>query len=182
MATKRAGGKKTVLVKTSSTSVLAGYDELLRDLRRRIEQAQVRAAVAVNRELVLLYWNIGRDILIRQQEQGWGAKVIDRLAADLRRVFPEMKGFSPRNLKYMRALAEGYPDEQFVQQAVAQIPWGHNVRILDQVKDSPEREFYIRQTIQHGWSRPVLEMQIESNLYRRQGKATTNFDRILPAP
>ena len=92
MATKRAGGKKTALVKTASTSVLTGYDELLRDLKRRIEQAQVRAAVAVNRELVLLYWNIGRDILIRQQQQGWGAKVIDRLAADLRREFPEMKG------------------------------------------------------------------------------------------
>jgi len=182
MATKRAGGKKTALVKTASTDVLMGYDELLRDLKRRIEQAQVRAAVAVNRELVLLYWNIGRDILARQQQQGWGAKVIDRLAADLRRAFPEMKGFSPRNLKYMRAFAEGYPDEQFVQQAVAQIPWGHNVRILDQVRDPQEREWYIRQTIQHGWSRAVLELQIESNLYRRQGKATTNFERTLPAP
>ncbi len=182
MATKRAGGKKTALVRTPSTTVLAGYDELLRDLKIRIEQAQVRAAVAVNSELVSLYWNIGRDILTRQQQQGWGAKVIDRLAADLRRAFPEMKGFSPRNLKYMRAFAESYPNEQFVQQAVAQIPWGHNVRILDQVRDPQEREFYIRQTIQHGWSRAVLELQIESNLYRRQGKATTNFERALPAP
>ena len=182
MTTKRTGGKKSALVKTSSTDVLAGYDELLRDLKARIEQAQVRAAVAINNELVLLYWSIGRDILIRQQEQGWGAKVVDRLAADLRRVFPEMKGFSPRNLKYMRAFADAYADDQFVQQVVAQIPWGHNVRILDQVRDPQEREWYIRQTIQHGWSRAVLELQIESNLSKRQGKATTNFERVLPTP
>lgn len=131
--------------------------------------------------LVLLYWQIGRDILTRQQQQGWGAKVIDRLAADLRDSFPEMKGFSPRNLKYMRAFAKDYPDEQFVQQVVAQIPWGHNVRILDAVKDLAEREWYIRQTIQHGWSRDVLVHQISSGLYHRQGKAITNFDRI-PLP
>jgi len=182
MATKRVGGKKTALAKTAGTDMLAGYDELLLDLKSRIGQAQVRAALAVNSELVSLYWSIGRDILIRQQQQGWGAKVVDRLAVDLRRAFPEMKGFSRTNLLYMRAIADAYPDEQFVQQVVGQIPWGHNVRILDQVKDSQEREFYIRQTIQHGWSRPVLEMQIESNLYRRQGSATTNFERTLPAP
>jgi predicted nuclease of restriction endonuclease-like (RecB) superfamily len=181
MATKRAGGKKSALVKTASTDVLAGYDEFLRDLKTRIGQAQVRAALAVNRELVSLYWSIGRDILTRQQQQGWGAKVVDRLAADLRRAFPEMKGFSRTNLLYMRAFADAYPDEQFVQQVVGQIPWGHNIRILDQVKDSQEREFYIRQIIQQGWSRPVLEMQIESNLYRRQGGVTTNFERTLPA-
>ncbi len=182
MATKRARGKKNALVTTASTDAIAGYDELLRDLKVRIEQAQVRAALAVNSELVLLYWSIGRDILMRQQQQGWGAKVVDRLAADLHRAFPEMKGFSRTNLLYMRAFADVYTDEQFVQQVVGQIPWGHNVRILDQVKDSQAREFYIRQTIQHGWSRPVLEMQIESNLYQRQGGATTNFERTLPAP
>jgi predicted nuclease of restriction endonuclease-like (RecB) superfamily len=182
MPTKRARGKKIALVKTASTDAIVGYDELLRDLKVRIEQAQVRAALAVNSELVLLYWNIGRDILMRQQQQGWGAKVVDRLAADLRRAFPDMKGFSRTNLLYMRSLADTYADEQFVQQVVGQIPWGHNVRILDQVKDSQAREFYIRQTIQHGWSRPVLEMQIESKLYQRQGGATTNFERTLPAP
>ena len=159
-----------------------GYDEFLRGLKERIRNAQLHAALAVNRELVLLYWQIGRDILVRQQEQGWGAKVVDRLAADLRRAFPAIKGFSSRNLKYMRALAEAWPDETFVQQVVAQIPWGHNVRILDYVKDPSEREWYIRQTIQHGWSRNVLVHQIESGLYRRQGKALTNFDRTLPAP
>jgi predicted nuclease of restriction endonuclease-like (RecB) superfamily len=156
------------------------YAELLRNLKERIRAAQVRASLSVNRELVLLYWQIGRDILARQEAQGWGSKVIDRLAGDLLREFPEMKGFSSRNLKYMRALAEAYGDERFVQQAVAQIPWGHNVRILDYVKDAAEREWYIRQTVQNGWSRDVLVHHIESNLYRRQGKAITNFDRTLP--
>lgn len=158
------------------------YKYFLNDLRERIGAAQVRAALAVNTELVLLYWGIGRAILERQRQHGWGAKVIDRLSADLRRVFPEMKGFSPRNLKYMRAFAEAYPDEQFVQQVVAQIPWGHNVRILDAASDPVEREWYARQTIEHGWSRNVLLHQIESGLYRRHGKAVTNFERTLSAP
>lgn len=182
MAAKRAGGKKTALVKTSSPSVLAGYDELLRDLKKQIEQAQVHAAVAVNRELVLLYWNIGRDILTRQQRQGWGAKVIDRLAADLHRAFPEMKGFSPRNLKYMRAFAEAWTDEAFVQEPLAQITWYQNLALLEKLKSPEERTWYARQTIEHGWSRAVLVLQIESDLYSRQGKATTNFERTLPTP
>ncbi len=160
----------------------AGYKELLEDLKNRIRTSQLRAGLAVNKELVLLYWDIGRQILQRQQQEGWGAKVIDRLARDLNREFPEMKGLSSRNLKYMRAFAEAYPDKQFVQQVVAQIPWGHNVRILDYVKHPSEREWYIRQTIQHGWSRNILVHQIESGLYHRQGKAITNFDRTLPAP
>lgn len=159
-----------------------GYEDLLKDLKHRIRTAQIRAALSVNRELVLLYWSIGRDILVRQGQHGWGAKVVDRLADDLRREFPEMAGFSPRNLKYMRALAEAYPSEQFVQQAVAQIPWGHNVRILDYVKSPAEREWYIRQTVENGWSRNVLVHQIESGLYKRQGKALTNFPTTLPPP
>jgi predicted nuclease of restriction endonuclease-like (RecB) superfamily len=142
----------------------------------------VRAALAVNGEVVKLYWQIGRSILERQRQYGWGAKVIDRLSADLRGAFPGMKGFSPRNLKYMRAFAEAYPEEQFVQQVVAQIPWGHNVRILDALAAPEEREWYARQTIEHGWSRNVLLHQIESGLYRRQGQALTNFERTLPAP
>lgn len=99
---------------------------------------------------MVLYWSIGRDILVRQQQQGWGAKVIERLAKDLRRAFPEMKGFSRTNLLYMRAFAQAYPEEQFVQQVAGQIPWFHNCKLLDQVKDPQEREWYIRQTIQHG--------------------------------
>lgn len=180
---KRRSKAKSLARKTDSGAVqAAGYDEFLLDLKSRIQSAQVKAAISISRELITLYWNIGREILQRQTAQGWGAKVIDRLAGDLRAAFPDMKGFSPRNIKYMRALAEAYPDEQFVQQVVAQIPWGHNVRILDQVKDSAEREWYIRETVQNGWSRNVLVLQIESGLYRRKGKAVTNFDRTLPAP
>jgi len=160
----------------------SGYGELLEELKARIRAAQIRAAVGVNRELVFLYWQIGREILNRQQQEGWGARVIDRLSADLRREFPEMSGFSARNLKYMRAFAEAYPEEAIVQQLVAQLPWGHNVRILDAVKTPPAREFYLRQAIQHGWSRSVLVHHIESRLFERQGQALTNFDRTLPAP
>jgi predicted nuclease of restriction endonuclease-like (RecB) superfamily len=129
-----------------------GYGQFLRDLKDLISRARLRVALSVNRELILLYRQIGRNILREQKEQGWGAKVIDRLAADLRRAFPDTKGFSPRNLKYMRALAEAYPDFEFVQQVAAQIPWVHNCVLLDKIKDQAEREWYVRQTIEHGWS------------------------------
>jgi predicted nuclease of restriction endonuclease-like (RecB) superfamily len=178
MAEKSVKGK----MQQAAAPLPAGYMELLEDLKRRIRESQVRAALSVNRELVLLYWHIGREILKRQKQEGWGAKVIDRLARDLRREFPDMKGFSPRNLKYMRAFAEAYPDEQFVQQVVAQIPWGHHCVLLDKVKDPTERAWYIQQTIEHGWSRNVLVHQIESGLYQRQGRAVTNFQRTLPPP
>jgi predicted nuclease of restriction endonuclease-like (RecB) superfamily len=159
-----------------------GYDEFLRNLKQRIRTAQVRAVFAVNRELILLYWQIGRGILERQREAGWGAKVIERLAADLHREFPGMTGFSRTNLLYMRAFAEAWPEEPFVQQVVGQIPWGHNLRLLDLVKTPQERQWYIHRAIEHGWSRNVLVHQIESGLYRRQGKAQTNFQATLPAP
>lgn len=156
------------------------YAALLSDLKGRIQRAQIKAALAVNQQLILLYWQIGRDILARQKQQGWGSKVIDRLARDLKRAFPDMKGFSPRNLKYMRAFADAWPDEQFVHQLGAQIPWKHNCVLLDKVKDPEVRQWYIQQTIQNGWSRNILEVQIESELYRRQGGAVSNFDRTLP--
>jgi predicted nuclease of restriction endonuclease-like (RecB) superfamily len=143
--------------------------------------AQVKAALAVNRELVLLYWEIGQQILESQRREGWGAKVIDRLSNDLRKDFPEATGFSPRNLKYMRAFAEAWPDKAFVQEALAQITWYHNITILDKVKDPAVRQFYICQATLHGWSRNVLVHQIESGLHLRQGKALNNFDRVLPA-
>ncbi|WP_234716966.1 PDDEXK nuclease domain-containing protein [Ensifer adhaerens] len=157
------------------------YASLLAELKERIRSARLKAAVAVNRELILLYWSIGREILARQTAEGWGTRIIDRLALDLRRDFPEMTG-SPRNLKYMRAFAEAFPDEQTVQQLVAQLPWGHNVKLVDALKSDEERLWYARQAIEHGWSRNVLVHQIESGLYRRQGKALTNFGRTLPAP
>jgi predicted nuclease of restriction endonuclease-like (RecB) superfamily len=164
------------------TSPSTAYKALLADLKRRIQEAQVRAGLAVNRELVLLYWSIGREILVRQDREGWGAKVIDSLARDLHQSFPEMKGLSPRNLKYMRALAEAWPEESIVQQAAAQIPWFHNCTLLDKVKEPLERLWYTQQTIANGWSRNVLILQIESGLYRRQGKAISNFEVALPKP
>lgn len=158
-----------------------GYAEWLVSLKERIRFAQQRAVLAANSEMIILYWQLGRDILGRQSQQGWGAKVVDRLSGDLRREFPELKGFSPRNLKYMRAFAAAWPDASFVQEALAQMPWYHHVTLLDKANDN-EREWYTRAAIEHGWSRAVLVHQIESGLYHRQGKAITNFDKQLPAP
>ena len=157
------------------------YAALLSDLKAQIRTAQTRAALSVNRELVVLYWHIGRVILQRQQAEGWGAKVIDQLSRDLKAEFPYMKGFSPRNLKYMQQFAAAWPDEQMVQQVVAQIPWGHNIILLQSLKDAAQRQWYAQAAIQHGWSRNVLAHQIDSRLIERQGQATTNFDRALPA-
>jgi predicted nuclease of restriction endonuclease-like (RecB) superfamily len=177
--------KDGVLVKgsangdTSESMYPENYENFVSDLKKWVKAAQIRAALSVNRELILLYWSIGRSILEEQAKYGWGSKVIDRLAIDLKREFPDMKGFSPRNLKYMRALALAYPEESFVQQLVAQIPWGHNVRILDSIREPQIREFYIRETIANNWSRIVLVLQIESNLFQRQGYALTNFDTTL---
>ncbi len=160
----------------------AGYTDWLAELKTRIHAAQQRAALAVNRELVLLYWQIGRDILARQADQGWGAKVIERLAHDLRTAFPEMKGFSRANLMYMRAFAEAWPDAEIVQQAVGQLPWGHNLVLLTRLKDPALRLAYAQRAIQHGWSRNVLNIHIETRRVEREGQATTNFEAQLPAP
>jgi len=157
------------------------YPDFLTDLKERIRAAQGRAALAVNRELVLLYWQIGRDIAEKQEGGGWGDKILDRLAADLKSSFPDMEGFSRRSLYRMRAFYRAYKDRpEFVSQAATQIPWFHNVVILESVRDAAEREFYIGKTIEHGWSRAVLTHQIESRLYHRQGKAITNFAKTLP--
>ena len=159
-----------------------GYADWLADLKGRIHTAQQRATLAVNSELVLLYWQIGSDILARQSAQGWGAKVIDRLAHDLRAAFPDMKGFSPRNLKYMRAFAQAWPDAEFVQQAAAQLPWFHLCTLLDKLKTREERDWYLAQAVKHNWSRNILGMQIETRLLERSGKAVTNFEFSLPKP
>lgn len=159
-----------------------GYDHWLGELKVRISTAQQHAARAVNRELVLLYWQIGQDILQRQTEQGWGAKVIERLAHDLRTAFPDMKGFSPRNLKYMRAFAQAWPDVSFVQEVLAQLPWYHQLALLDKLSSPEARRWYAARAIEHGWSRNVLVMQIEAKLLERNGQAVTNFDTRLPAP
>ena len=156
------------------------YRGFLTDLKARIRQAQMRAALAVNQELIQLYWQIGRELLDRQQREGWGAKVITQLAKDLKKEFPEVKGFSRSNLFYMRSFAEAYPDEELVQRCVGLIPWRHNIALLEKLKDTQERLWYAAQVLTEGWSRDILVLQIETNLYQRQGSAITNFERTLP--
>jgi predicted nuclease of restriction endonuclease-like (RecB) superfamily len=167
-------------VASSRAELPRGYAKTLGEIKRRIQQERLRVVLAANTAMVLLYWDIGRVILDRQEREGWGAKVIDRLAADLREAFPDMKGFSPRNLKYMRAFAAAWPDRAIVQQLAAQIPWFHNCVLLDRVTDSTERIWYIRQVIEHGWSRNILALQIDGRAHQRQGKALTNFKATLP--
>ena len=161
---------------------IARYNAFLDALKTRIRTAQLRASLAVNQELMLLYWHIGREILKRQQEEGWGSKVVNRLAQDLKREFPDMKGFSRTNLLYMRAFAEAYSDEAIVLRCAGQIPWRHNQVILDKLKSLEERLWYAQKSLEGGWSRDILVMQIESQLYDRQGSAITNFERTLPKP
>ncbi|MFY9641949.1 MAG: PDDEXK nuclease domain-containing protein [Rhodomicrobium sp.] len=165
---------------TKKSNLPSDYLVFLGGIKERIANARVHAALAVNSELILLYWHIGQDILIRQHNESWSAKVVERLAADLHKAFPDMAGLSARNLKYMRAFAAAYPNGDFVQQLAAQLPWGHNMVLLDQVKSGAEREWYMRQAIESGWSRNVLLHQIEGQLHQRQGKALTNFTRTLP--
>lgn len=158
------------------------YDTWLADLKTRIQRAQQRASLAINCELVMLYWQIGRDILDRQNREGWGAKVIERLSQDLRNSFPGMKGFSPRNLKYMRSFAEAWPDTEFVQEVLAQLPWSHQIALLDKLTTEEKRRWYAAKAIEHGWSRNVLVIQIETHLRERSGQAITNFTACLPLP
>ncbi len=157
-----------------------GYTEFLSEIKARVREARTRASVAVNSELILLYWHIGRELLNRQRASGWGSGVIGILANDLRREFPDTRGLGRTNLLCMRRFAEAWPDESIVRQLVGQIPWGHNIRLLERFSDPSEREWYARATIQHGWSRSILDYQIDSDLYRRQGRGTTNFERTLP--
>ena len=151
-----------------------GYAALLKDIKERVRTAQMRAALAVNRELILLYWSIGRDILVRQQAEGWGTKVIERLAKDLGAEFPGVEGFSPRSLKYMRTFAREWPDESIAQQVAAQLPWGHHMVLLDRIKNRTTREWYLQSAVEHGWSRNVLVHQISRRLHERQGSLEKN--------
>ena len=157
------------------------YSLLIKDLKKRVAESRYKASLSVNKEMILLYHHIGQRILENQDKHGWGAKVIEQLSKDLRSSFPEMKGFSHRNLLYMRKFAEEYKDIQIVQRLVAQLPWGHNVVLIDKVPDKTKREFYIKSSIKHGWSRNVMLMHIESSLYERKGRGVTNFDKNLPS-
>jgi len=158
------------------------YAALLAQAKTAVRDAQVRAHLAVNRELIGLYWQLGRLILTRQQAEGWGSRVVERLSADLRAEFPDMKGLSRRNLLYMRAFAAAWPEAEIVQQPVAQLPWGHVTVLLDKLDDAELRGWYAEQAVENGWSRNVLLHQIMSQLHRRLGAAPSNFSRTLPTP
>lgn len=158
------------------------YAKFLEQLKSRVLTNRYQAAREVNRELILLYHHIGGEILKSQKTYGWGAKIVDQLSKDLREAFPEMKGFSTRNLKYMRKFAEEYPDLEFVQQVAAQLPWFHLATLMDTVADRQDRMFYLKSAIEHGWSRSIMVMQIETALHKRQARAVTNFKNTLPSP
>lgn len=156
------------------------YAEILGEIKGLIQQERLRVVLAANSAMVLLYWDIGRMILERQERAGWGARIIDRLSEDLREAYPDMKGLSPRNLKYMRAFAAAWPEREFVQRAAAQIPWFHNCLLLDRLSEPATRVWYINAALQHGWSRSILDLQIEGRAHERQGMALTNFKATLP--
>lgn len=181
----------------------ADYTGLLADIKQHVRHAQTRAVLAVNAELIRLYWEIGALIDSRQRQEGWGAGVIPRLALDLHNELPEEKGFSERNIKRMLAFYREYPHLEFVPQPVAQIdsdpkrpqlaalfhveliqsvPWGHHSELMAKVKDPATRKWYMQAVIENGWSRNILVMQIETAAHRRKGRATTNFAKRLPSP
>jgi predicted nuclease of restriction endonuclease-like (RecB) superfamily len=160
----------------------SGYAELLDTLKTRIQCAQTRAALAANRELIQLYWEIGKEITERQAREGWGTSIIERLARDLQVAFPDVAGFSSRNLRYMRKFYTIGQVDVILQQLVAELPWGHIIMLLEKCADSAAARWYAQQAVEHGWSRNILAIQIKSDLYARQGQAVTNFRATLPPP
>jgi len=173
-------GVAAFLVPPAARDMPHDYALMLEELKTRIQKERLRVVLSANAAMVLLYWDIGRVILDRQQREGWGAKVIDRLSADLRQAFPDMRGLSPRNLKYMRAFASAWPERRIVQEGLAQITWYHNIALLERLGDSQTRLWYARRTIANGWSHNILIMQIENAAHEREGKAITNFPATLP--
>jgi predicted nuclease of restriction endonuclease-like (RecB) superfamily len=158
-----------------------GYAETLGEIKQRIQQERLRVVMSANSAMVLLYWDIGQMILDRQEREGWGAKVIDRLSADLREAYPDMQGLSPRNLKYMRSFATAWPDQAIVQRIVAQLPWRQNIALIERLDNEKARLWYAEQTLRQGWSQPILCLQIERGAHERHGKAITNFGATLPS-
>lgn len=162
------------------TELPEDYFGALAELKQLIYKTRLQAVQTANTQLIMLYWQMGTQVLQRQRHADWGAKVIDRLSHDLKTAFPDMQGFSPRNLKYMRKFAKSWPDAEFVQQTVAQIPWGSNLLLLEKLETQQERLWYASQALQHGWSRNVLNIYIESKLHLRHGKSQNNFPQTLP--
>lgn len=159
------------------------YRAFIQDIKQRIQAAQIKAAVAVNQELLRLYWDLAERIVAKQQEAAWGDGFLAQMSRDLQAEFPDMKGFSKRNLELMRQWYRFWLNAPAIaQQLVSQIPWGHNLVIISKIKDADQAVFYIQKTIQNNWSRAVLTHQIESGLCQREGKSITNFQATLPAP
>lgn len=156
------------------------YAIALRGIRTRIREARLRAVLVANTNLVRLYWDVGRIILERQARAGWGSRVIDRLSADLRESFPDMRGFSSRNLMYMRSFAAAWPKRAIVQEPLAQLPWYHHIALLEKLDTAGERLWYARRSAVHGWSHNILSLQIEGRAHEREGRAITNFSATLP--
>ncbi|MDP2760749.1 MAG: PDDEXK nuclease domain-containing protein [Sideroxyarcus sp.] len=163
-----------------AASLPESYAATLQEIKNHLRHARLRAVLAANPIVIEAYWQTGQIILARQQEAAWGARVIDRLAADLKEAFPDMSGLSPRNLLAMKVFAREFPDGPIAQQAVAQLPWGHVLQIMQRVKDPAARDYYIREAITHGWSRSILEMNIRRQLHLRAGKAQNNFALTMP--
>jgi len=196
-AKKKSISRKTQIVQVAHAqlkNIPSGYSRFLSNIKERIAQARVRASLSVNRELIELYWYIGKMIVERQEREGWGKAIVEKLAIDLHREYPDMQGFSSGNIWRMRAFYLAYTEQILIlaqparelvgknpPHTVAEIPWFHNVVLIEKVKDSGERLWYAEQTIGNGWSRNVLVHQIESGLYKRKGKAITNFQKTLPA-
>ncbi len=180
---RRDNGNNKEVIMPNASSIIdmpEDYAGFLRDLKVHIKTERIKAVLSANSAQILLYWEIGRGILEKQSEAGWGAKVIDRLSNDLREAFPEMNGFSPRNLKYMRKFSELWPDKELVQRVAALIPWRNNQLLLDKIKDTNQRVWYAEQNIKNGWSRDVLAVQIETALHNRIGQTANNFEVTLP--
>jgi predicted nuclease of restriction endonuclease-like (RecB) superfamily len=159
------------------------YSAWLKQLKTKVRQVQLSAAVKVNQELLLFYWSLGEDILERQKTAVWGEGFLSQLSRDLSTEFPDMKGFSRRNLELIRKWRSFWTGKEAItKQLVSQLPWGHNLVIISKIKSLDEANFYVQKTLIHGWSRAVLTHQIEGDLYRREGKAVTNFQATLPPP
>lgn len=156
------------------------YLKFIEEVKAEIQKQRISVVLNANSSMICLYWNIGRAILKKQEEEGWGAKVIDRMANDLKEAFPEMSGFSPRNIKYMRKFAESWPDFEIVQRVVAQIPWRTNISLMDKLKDKESRIWYAHKAIENGWSKTILDLQIEYGLMERSGRSVNNFPAALP--
>lgn len=167
-------------VTESKSEMPTNYADFLGNLKELIHKEKLGAILQANQKMILMYWHLGKAILEKQQEDGWGSKVIDRLSQDLKETFPEETGFSPRNLKYMRKFAEAWPDFEIVQRTVAQIPWRSNITLLDKLKDSNLRLWYAQKTIENGFGKDMLVFQIESQLHKRIGSSINNFSTALP--